>query len=86
MNIYRVADYARMIEGQPAAHNNTLYFLDRERALTEGDRLARIYAVMNDCELARNDVNQYGILTVWCDRWPDPNYEVRVEEGTVEDA
>jgi hypothetical protein len=86
MRIYQVSDHSRSAEGDPLVHNNTLYFLNRDRAMREARRLARIHEATSDRDLKRNDVNRFGVLSVWCDRWPDPNIEVRVIEGIVEDA
>ncbi len=86
IKIYRVSDHTRLVDGEPASANNVLYFLDRDLALEEGARLARIYEAMHDVVMERHRVNQFGILTVWQDRVPDPNHEVRVEEGVIQDA
>jgi len=86
MTVCRVSGHTRVVEGQPASTVAIQYFLNRQRALYAGRRLARSYAAIHRCEMMRYDVAELGIVTVWKNRDADPDYEVRVEEGRVEDG
>lgn len=78
MTIYRLSDYS------DGARINVRYFDNRDRALREAVKLARVYEAMNEITLMRNDVNKFGILCVWTDKWPDPTTEIRLTQGEVE--
>lgn len=77
--IWRLADY---VDG---AAIDARYYQDGARAMKEAEHLARVYEALNDCPLTRNDVNRYGIVTVWTDQWPDPAIEIRLETAEIEE-
>ena len=60
------------------------YFRNETKALQETASAARVMEAMHEIKLIRNFVNQFGVVVVCTDRWPDATIEVRLEEGEVE--
>jgi hypothetical protein len=86
MRIYRLSDSSRLVPHAAPSLVNVRYFRSRRRALSEGAALARVYVSMYGEIMTWSPVDRYGIVGVWKNRRDDPDHEVRIEYGEIEDV
>ena len=86
MEIFRLVDTVRTVPGIPPALVANRYFRCRRHALTEGSKLAQLYAALFECTLVWTPVDRYGIVCLWRDHPTDPSVEIRIDKGGVEDV
>jgi len=86
VRIYRLSDSSRLVPNAPPSVVNVRYFRDRRRALLAGAELARVYVAMYGELMTWRPVDKYGIVGLWTNRNDDPDHEVRIEYGEIEDA